>query len=197
MSYCPLPEIANSLLAIDVSEGETSTRFANGVRALSMLSASTMARIEGLEAEHRYATDLEVQGRKFGTPREPPVANQPIGTHPVVFPSPYSGEPVLYVMQQSTHYILNIPVEESDALLEELWKTLYARTNVYEHWWHNGDLVIWDNVAVQHSRQDQSKVARRTLQRIMITEKTLQQQFPNSRRTWVPFQGRAVLQADT
>jgi taurine dioxygenase len=194
LSCCPIPEMANSLLAVDVSDGETSTRFASGVRALAMLRPGTRARIENLEVEHRYPIAYEAQARQFGTPWTPPYKDQPVTIHPVIFPSRYSGEPSLYVTHGDTHFIQGIPVEESDALLAELFDTLYAPTNVYEHWWHNGDLVIWDNVALQHSRASQSNVARRTLQRVMILEKTQLEQFPELVHVYGkgPFQHKAI-----
>jgi taurine dioxygenase len=200
LGYCPVPEMANSLLAIDVSDGETSTRFASGFRALAMLPAATRSRIEDLKVEHRYPfTPLtpDMPARQFGTPWEPPHPDQPATVHPVIFPSRFSGEPSLFVTHWHTHYIQGIPVEESDALLAELFDALYAPSNVYEHWWHNGDLVIWDNVALQHSRRDQSKVPRRTLQRVMILEKTQLEQLPEFVHVYGkgPFQHKPVVQA--
>jgi taurine dioxygenase len=42
--------------------------------------------------------------------------------------------------------------DESEELLEELFQYLYAPANLLEHVWRNGDLVVWDNFAVQHAR---------------------------------------------
>jgi taurine dioxygenase len=199
MSYCPVPEMANSLFAIDVSNGETSTRFASGIRALARLRQATRARIENLKVEHRYSLSIELQARKFGTPWTPRHPDQPATIHPVIFPSRYSGEPSLYVTHQHTHYIQGIPVDESDSLLAELFDTLYAPTNIHEHWWHNGDLVIWDNVALQHARPDQTHVPRRTLQRVMILEKTQLEQIPEFEHVYGkgPFGHKPVVEAGT
>lgn len=57
---------------------------------------------------------------------------------------------------------------ESEALIAELFEHLYADDNVYEHRWHNGGLVIWDNLA----RPDLSGCVPRVLQRIVVAEKT-------------------------
>ena len=35
-----------------------------------------------------------------------------------------------------------------------LFDVLYAPENTYEHFWSNGDLVVWDNRALQHCRSD-------------------------------------------
>ena len=66
-------------------------------------------------------------------------------------------------------------------LLGELFDHLYAPANVYRHRWRNGDLVIWDNIALQHARPDQSATPRRRLRRVAVAEKTFFQlcpQFP-------------------
>ena len=38
---------------------------------------------------------------------------------------------------------------------------------MYEHHWRNGDLVIWDNVALQHARPPIADGTRRTLRRVV------------------------------
>lgn len=37
-------------------------------------------------------------------------------------------------------------------LLEEPFAYLYQDEVVYKHNWPNGDLIVWDNLAVQHGR---------------------------------------------
>ena len=65
---------------------------------------------------------------------------------------PRTGRSLLYVSQQCTIDIEGLPDDENEALLEELFDHLYAEGLVLEHHWREGDLVIWDNVAVQHGR---------------------------------------------
>jgi alpha-ketoglutarate-dependent taurine dioxygenase len=56
---------------------------------------------------------------------------------------------------------------EGEALLAELFEHLYAPANLLEHRWRNGDLVLWDNLAVQHARANvQSDGPSRTLQKV-------------------------------
>jgi taurine dioxygenase len=45
---------------------------------------------------------------------------------------------------------------------------LYAPGNRYEHHWEPGDLVVWDNVGLQHARGAVGRGAPRTLRRIVI-----------------------------
>jgi taurine dioxygenase len=59
---------------------------------------------------------------------------------------------MLYVSQQVTIEILGLSSEENEELLEELFAHLYVPEHVIQHDWRTGDLVVWDNRAVQHAR---------------------------------------------
>jgi taurine dioxygenase len=61
---------------------------------------------------------------------------------------------------------------ESDAVLRALFSHLYAPENVYRHPWRNGDVVIWDNLALQHARPDLTGIKPRRLQRIAVADKS-------------------------
>src|SRR5262249_621596 len=71
---------------------------------------------------------------------------------PVARIHPRTGRQMLYVSQQCTIDILDVTPEENEELLEELFDHLYADERVLKHEWRDGDLVVWDNVAVQHAR---------------------------------------------
>ena len=42
--------------------------------------------------------------------------------------------------------------EAGEELLEELFTVLYDPDHAFEHEWREHDLVVWDNLAVQHAR---------------------------------------------
>jgi taurine dioxygenase len=178
MACCEHPLQALSLHALDVTEGETSTRFADGARALATLSPATRARIDGLTAMHCWQPKHDTPYRAFGAPATRIPVDCPRASHPVVLPHPDSGELVLYVAQMMTDHIEGLSVEESDELLAELFAGLYDPANVYEHWWRNGDFVLWDNFAVQHSRRDVRAVTHRTMRRVITGEMTIYEQNP-------------------
>jgi taurine dioxygenase len=178
MACCEHPLQALSLNAVDVSEGETSTRFADAARALASLPPATRARIDGLTAMHCWQPKQDTPYRAFGTPATRIPAECPRASHPVVLAHPDSGELVLYVAQMMTDHIEGLSAQDSDELVEELFAVLYDPANVYEHWWRNGDLVIWDNITVQHSRRDVGAVARRTMRRVTTGKMTMYEQNP-------------------
>jgi hypothetical protein len=50
--------------------------------------------------------------------------------------------------------------------LQALFALLYRPDNVYEHHWREGDLVFWDNLALQHGRPPLTQPGERTLRRM-------------------------------
>jgi alpha-ketoglutarate-dependent taurine dioxygenase len=80
---------------------------------------------------------------------------------------PRTGRTILYVTQGMTREIMELPSEQSEDLLEELFAHLYAPEQVYEHEWRKNDLVIWDNLATHHARPNVTlEGAPRTLNKI-------------------------------
>jgi taurine dioxygenase len=73
-------------------------------------------------------------------------------TAPIAHRHPRTGRPLLYVTQGMTREILELPSEESEDLLEELFDHLYRPGHLYEHEWREHDLIVWDNLAIQHAR---------------------------------------------
>jgi len=51
-----------------------------------------------------------------------------------------------------TKQVVDVPGDESEPFLEELFAVLYATDTQIHHSWQSGDLVAWDNLAVQHGR---------------------------------------------
>lgn len=169
--YLPRPYLAAALHAIDVAPGATSTQFASGFRAYERLSPALRERVAGLNA-------LQVKQR-FSDRANRLTDLQPgdlCTVHPVVRRQEGTGRPYLFVNENMTPLIIGLSPDESDALLQELHAALYVRADVYEHAWYPGDLVLWDNLAVQHARGRVS-ADKRTLQRVSITELSYAQQY--------------------
>ena len=92
----------------------------------------------------------------------------PRAEHPVLWDHPRTGAPTVYVSAMQTDSIVGLPERESEALLVALWDRLYEPGNVYTHRWEVGDLVVWDNVSVQHARDDVKPGDGRTLRRVPV-----------------------------
>ena len=61
---------------------------------------------------------------------------------------------------------------ESDELIDAIFAELYEPSNVYVHHWTVGDLVIWDNLLLQHGRPANPNSVRRSLRRVMMNTVT-------------------------
>jgi len=163
----PCPGI--SLYALDVPAG-CPTVWADAARAAALLPAGLRRAVAGRAALHLF--DLAEQRGdlryRAGMLPEGPLA--PRWVHPVLLRHPLTGDEVLYVSQMQTDRIVDLDPEESEELLTRLRAVLYEEGNVYRHEWSVGDVVVWDNVALQHARPVPPPRAPRTLHRVAISD---------------------------
>jgi taurine dioxygenase len=61
-----------------------------------------------------------------------------------------------------------MPAEESEPLLDAVFDHSEKRDFVYEHVWHVGDLLLWDNRCSSHARTDFPSVERRLMLRTTV-----------------------------
>ena len=176
LAFTPEPFRLLSLYGLDVDEGRTSTRFASGTRVLETMPAALRDRLATLTATNAIPPSQIERAVSYDTPAFLPQISQP-----AIIPHPVTGEPILFLFEMQTSRFDQLPADESEALLREVFGHLYADANVYEHVWHNGDLVIWDNIALAHGRHDQAATAKRRLRRIAVADKTFFQLCPQFR----------------
>jgi taurine dioxygenase len=88
--------------------------------------------------------------------------------HPIRLPHYRTGRPLLFVTEHHVDRIEGYAHEDGARILQRLFAHLYAPERQYEHVWHEGDLVIWDNYAIQHARAREADPSegRRILQRV-------------------------------
>jgi taurine dioxygenase len=178
LAFTPEPHPALCLYALVMPLDGCPTRFANAARAAERLAPGLRARLEGQEGVHIYDLIAKRGDRRYRDHDTDPRC--PRQRHPVLLRNPRSGREVLYVSEMQTDSIVGLPPEESDALLAELFGLLYANDNVYEHEWAVGDLVMWDNLAVQHGRGEVPDDGERTLRRVAVGERSIVQMIPNA-----------------
>jgi taurine dioxygenase len=175
--FVPKPYLGGSLHALDVAPGVAATRFASGLRAWERLPKALQERVEGLNA---LQVRERVEGRRNLLTDMAPADLCTL--HPVVGRTA-DGRPYLFVNQSMTAAIVGLPEAESEALIEELLGYLYAEGSVHEHVWTTGDIVIWDNLCVQHARKPLGP-GTRTLQRVTIAEIAYWDQWPTDLPTY-------------
>ena len=150
-TYSTGPYQILSLWGEDVEAPVAPTRFVSVTRAWDTLPDTLRAQIEGLQVEQtNQVQDRGEEGeRLLAAIREERTIVTPIGQV-----NPRSGRTMLYVCSMVTKRILDMEPEESERLLLELFAHTESSGSVWEHEWRNDDLVLWDNLAVQHARPD-------------------------------------------
>jgi len=156
-----------SLHAVAVNDGQSYTDFVNGVDTAATLPAALAAKVAGREAMTMIAPIQTHRTVGYDSSQD-----MPHQVRPVIIPHPRTGEPVLYISDMQTTRIIDMDREESDATLDALFAELYRDDRIYRHRWNNGDIVIWDNIALQHARGDLTGMSPRKLQRVVVADKS-------------------------
>jgi len=123
------------------------TLFASMYAAWEALSDRMKAYLEGLTAlhdgEHVYRGLYADQGVRDK-------ASYPRAEHPVVRTHPVTGRKALYVNRGFTLRILGIPRDESDGILEYLYRHMEHPLFQCRFNWRPNSIAFWDNRCVQH-----------------------------------------------
>jgi taurine dioxygenase len=138
-----------SLYAITVEPGSASTELTSTAYAWETLPEELRKQIEGKHAKHQTGQVYHRGGDDLARPQR---TFEQSTIKPVPQIHPRTGKPLLYVSQQMTHNVDELPEEASEELLQKLFAHLYAPENVYAHEWTDGDLLVFDNVTMQHAR---------------------------------------------
>ena len=167
MSYRPRPTTIAILHALEIPPAGGNTYFADQYLAFETLPAELRKRLEGAVLVHdetyNSAGQLRKGFKKLADPREAPGARHPIfRTHPV------TGRKALYLGRRRNGYILGLPLEESEALLDQLWAHASQPQFVWGHEWKVGDTLIWDNRCLIHRRDPFDNDERRMMHRVQI-----------------------------
>ena len=172
--YSPEPLLAISLHAIDVVDGETSTRFSSGRLGYETLSLELRERVAELSALQVFGQNLDRRNRRAELD---PVL--PSSVHALSHEHKATGSRWLFAPQMMTDSIVGLPENESEAVIAEVFDALYGPGQVLEHRWHNGDLVLFHNMRVVHARGDVSKIGHRVLQRVTLGTKGYLDLYPH------------------
>jgi taurine dioxygenase len=144
-----------SLYGVDIEPPVVPTIFASAVSAWETLADDLRTRAEKLRVLHVTGPegfDDRRRGLEDGDLVNP-VREQTLSrTTPIGLRHPRTGRTLLYASQGMTKEVVGLPVDQSEDLLEALFDHLYRPADLWQHEWRNGDLIIWDNLAVQHAR---------------------------------------------
>lgn len=167
MSYNPLPPRASLLYALEVPPDGGNTGFLDMYSAYETLPDDLRRAIEGRTCIHDSSRNSAGELRK-GFQRTLDVRQTPGAVHPLVRLHPVSGRKALFLGRRPGAYIHGLPVEESEALLDAVWKHATQERFAWYQKWRVGDLVLWDNRCVMHRRDAFDESLKRLMHRTQI-----------------------------
>ena len=167
MTYLPNPPPASVLCAVELPPSGGDTWFCNMYLAYETLPAALRTRIQGLKANHDSSYTSAGTLRK-GFDEVNDVSKAPGAKHPLVLTHPDTGRKALYLGRRRNGYIVGLPLDESAALLDELWAHATKPEFAISHRWRLGDVVMWDNRCTMHRRDAFDPAARRILHRTQL-----------------------------
>ncbi len=167
MTYIDNPPKAAVLYALEIPPSGGNTYFADMFAAYDALSEDMKHRIEGRVAIHDASRNSAGMLRK-GYAEVTDVRETPGARHPLVRVDPDSGRKALFLGRRRSSYVLDMTVEESEALLDRLWAHGGEARFAMCHEWRVGDILIWNNLSVLHRRDPFDPNARRIMHRTQI-----------------------------
>jgi len=167
MTYVDEPPMGAILYALEVPRSGGDTYWANMALAYEKLPEDLKAKIQGHTAIHD-ATYNSAGDRRKGYEDVTDPRTAPGARHPLVRAHPETGRPCLFLGRRRNSYILDLPLEESEALLDQLWAHATRAEFTFRQQWQVGDVLIWDNRCTLHRRDSFDPNARRLMHRTQI-----------------------------
>jgi taurine dioxygenase len=159
MSYSSEIALANILHAqrVPMRNGKSvgETQFRNMHTAYDELPDIYKHKLEGRTATHDFEKFWEVMRQRPGSRRlkltEEQKKRKPPVSQPVFRVHPLTGRKVLYANPGYTMWIDGMERDESDAIVEYLFRHQERADFLYAHHWSVGDILIWDNIGTVHN----------------------------------------------
>ena len=167
LSYKREPSMLSALYSVEVpvKDGVAlgNTYFASSTAAYSALPEATKQRLDTLRNVHsyreyrlkNYAAQQDEERRGIRTVQEHAPTPEQLASVPdtemnVVRVHPVTKRRGLFINEGHTAYLTGMSRAESDAELAKLYAHITQPAFIYGHSWRVGDLLMWDNIAVQH-----------------------------------------------
>jgi len=175
------PLRALGLYAIELPTEGGDTLFSNCAMVYEALHEALRVRIDRLSSYQMFdfGADFDYNRRSRDEDASPDAIR---AVHPLVWTDPDSGRRVLFMSEHTTIRLNEVSEAEGEAIIAELARWIADPRFGYRHHWRVGDMILWDNIILQHAREPFDKSQRRTLRRTPIAETDGARRFPSSRR---------------
>src|SRR3954447_2691779 len=167
MSYVDEPPSASALYALEVPRSGGDTGFCNMYLAYEMLPDELRRQVERRMCRHDASRNSAGELRRGFV--DAPDPTRTVGAeHPIVRTHPVTGRKALFLGRRRNAYVVGLPLEESEALLDALWEHCTKPQLAWYQQWRAGDLILWDNRCVMHRRDAFDPATRRVMHRTQI-----------------------------
>ena len=170
-TYLDMPPMATMLLAREVPPIGGDTLFADMYGAYESLSPAMRALLDPLRAVNSSAL-ADVSKTREDRIRETATAGEPErafeAVHPVVRTHPETARKALYVNVAHTVRFDGMTEEESQPLLQFLFRHQVRPELTCRFVWRVGSLALWDNRCVQHNPVNDYHGHKRVMHRITL-----------------------------
>ncbi|MGQ0749660.1 MAG: TauD/TfdA dioxygenase family protein [Betaproteobacteria bacterium] len=163
-SFKERPTAARMLVAMELPphHDQGRTYFLNCYAAYDALPLEMKKRVSGTTVKQANIVDTALKLRP-GASLDEDIRATPGPSHPVISTHPETGCNMIFLGRRHGAYVNGCTLEESEALLDELWARCTRPQFCYEHRWQKGDVVVWDNRATLHRREAFDSESRRVL----------------------------------
>ena len=171
--YTEIPPKASALYAVEVPDRGGDTLFANMYAAYDGLSSPMRDRLAKLMSVNvgPYIYSARGGGTQFSARADARTEGDPVfssAVQPVIRTHPETSRRVLYVNPAHTACIEGMSQQESDALLDMLYRHGSRPEFICRFHWRPGALAIWDNRCTWHYAANDYPGQRREMLRLTI-----------------------------
>lgn len=155
------------LYAIEVPDKGGETGFSNQCQAYDELSEDLKERIRDRILIHDHVHNSTGAVTPNWEEQESALET-PGGRHPITVSHHATGLKHMFLGRRPYAYIVGLPLDENEELLDQLWAHATQEKFAWHHAWNVGDLVVWDNWSTLHHRNPFDDSKRRIMHRTQI-----------------------------
>ena len=153
------------LYAVEIPASGGGTKSLKTEAVYNAMPDSLKDRLRGLRCRHARAYDKKTTAhwKVFDAEEE-----LPSWVYPLRQRNPSTGKTAIWVNKLTTISIEDMEPNASATLIDEVQSHFYDEGLAYSHAWRSGDLILWDNLVLQHARLPFDENSHRTLRRTAI-----------------------------
>ena len=153
------------LYAVEIPASGGGTKSLKTEAVYNAMPDSLKDRLHGLRCRHAqaYAKKTTAHWKVVDAEEE-----LPSWVYPLRQRNPSTGKTAIWVNKLTTISIEDMEPNASATLIDEVQSHFYDEGLAYSHAWRSGDLILWDNLVLQHARLPFDENSHRTLRRTAI-----------------------------